>query len=234
MKIKSTPLGRLLLVSAGSLAFAGLPLAYGVPTLRITDGINTVTIADTTNLSGGDLNPLAGAVTYSGGLGSFFLTVSTGTSKPVQGSSTLPYLTLDSVEISGTAGTLAILFSDDSFGPTYDGATASIYGYTGGSVTYSAYADDSNVLFGTGTLLTTPGPFGPGNISGAAFGALALPANYSLTQKVVVTHGGWGVTNLIAKLQAVPDGGSTVALLGAVLVGLDGLRRKCRGALGTT
>ena len=207
MKTESNPLKKLLLVLAGVLALAALPLAHAVPTLKISDGSNTLTIND---LTYADLNPAAGAVTYSGAFGGFLINVMTGISSA-------GILTLDSVNISTGAagGPLEISLSDNFSGPTYSEVTASIYGTTPGSVLYSVYAN-GNELFGPGSFGTTVGGF-------------TLPANYTLTQKVVISPG-LGVTNLYARV-AVPDGGSTVALLGAALVGLAGLRRKFRGVL---
>jgi hypothetical protein len=228
MKTKSNPLRMLLLVAA-VVGLAAPPLAYAVPTLRLTYGANTVEIADA---SGSDSNPLAGAVTFIGPLGNFFLNVSTGISKPVLGSATLPSMDLSSVDVSGpSGGTLTILFSDDFFGPTFGGVTASIGGTTGGTVLYSTYADASNVLFGMSTLLTTQGAFTGPAFSGTTFADLGLPS-FSLTQEVVISHGSAGATSFNAELKAapkaVPDGGSTAALLGAVLVGLESLRRRFR------
>jgi hypothetical protein len=229
MNVKSNPLRKLLPLVAGVLALAAPPVAYAVPTLQLTDGVTTVTIED---MSGSDFNPTVGAVTFIGSVGNFSLNGTTGISKPVLGSATLPSLDLSSVEVSGPSGggTLTIRFSDDFFGPTLGGVTASIGGTTpiGGTVLYSTFADASNVPFGTSTLLTTQGPFGGPAFSGTTFANLGL-LSFSLTQEVVISHSSPGlVTSFNAELKAVPDGGSTVAFLGAVLVGLESFRRRFR------
>lgn len=226
MKTKSTPLNKLLLLAVGVLALAAVPPAHAVPMLRISDGTNTVTIADG---SGIDSNSLTGAVTYSGAVGNFMLNVSTGVSTPILGSQTWPHLDLSSVDISGTTGgTLTILFSDNSFGASAGGVMASIGGTSYGTVSYSTYYDASNTLLATSSLMTSQGLLG-GVFSGTSYSELALNYPYSLTQQLVIAHSGYGATSFNAELK-VPDGGSTVALLGAVLVGLEGFRRKLRGA----
>ena len=76
--------------------------------------------------------------------------------------------------------------------------------------------------------MTSQGLLG-GVFSGTEYNELALANPYSLTQQLIITHSGYGASSFYAELK-VPDGGSTVALLGAVLVGLEGFRRKLRGA----
>jgi hypothetical protein len=225
MKTKSSFLEKLLV--AGIVALATVPFAHAVPSLRITDGMNTVTIADS---GSGDLNPFEGAVSYIGSLGNFFLNVSTGISKPLLGSAARPFLELNSVDISGKPGILTILFSDTSFTPIDGGVLASIVGDAKGTIEYSTYADASNALFGTSLLLTSQTY--EDAFSGVSFGSLAVGPTFSLTQKIVITHPSSLLASSFfdAELKAVPDGGSTVALLGAVLVGLEGFRRKFRGA----
>jgi hypothetical protein len=234
MKTKSSSLEKVLLLVAGVFALPTLPLAHAVPTLQLTDGVTTMTIAD---MSGGDLNPTVGAVTFLGPVGSFSVNVTTGISKPVLGSAALPFLDLNSINVSGPlANTLTIRFSDDSFGPTPGSVTARIGGTTAGMLSYSTFADASNTLFGTSTLLTQQGPFGNGAFSGTSFANLGFLSPFSLTQEVVINHGaspgGLVSTSFNAELQAaVPDGGSTITLLGAVLVALESLRRRFRGAI---
>ena len=229
MKTKLNPLRKLLLLAVGVLALAALPLAHAVPTavLQISDGLgHTVTVADQ---GSGDQSNSEGAVTFNGYIGNFFLNVSTGISKPLLGSQTWPLLDLSSVNVSGaTGGTLTILFSDNNFGASAGGVMASIGGTSYGTVSYSTYYDASNSLLATSSLMTSQGLLG-GVFSGSAYSELALTDPYSLTQKLMITHSGIGATSFNAELK-VPDGGSTVALLGAVLVGLEGFRRKLRGA----
>ena len=57
--------------------------AHVVPQLRLSDGINTVTVTD----SGvGDANALSGAVVFNGSIGDFSVNVITGITKSLLGS----------------------------------------------------------------------------------------------------------------------------------------------------
>ena len=230
MKSK-TPL-KISLLAAAVFSLSSPPHAHAITTLRLTDGVTTITIADA---GAGDANPVAGAVTFIGSIGSFSINnVTTGLSKPVLGSATLPFLDLNSVDVSGSAGTLTISFSDNFFGLTPGDVTANIGGTTGGTVSYSTFADASNLLFGKSTPLTSQGPFGGPAFSGTSFADLGLLSPFSLTQEVVITHAsGVRATSFNAELKAqgVPDGGSTVGLLGLALVGLESLRRRFRGSI---
>src|SRR5512138_1703504 len=71
--------------------------------LRITDGVNIVTVADQ---GAGDLNPLAGVVTVSASVGTWAVNVSTGQASPFFSEG---HLDLNSVNTNtGTAGQLDI------------------------------------------------------------------------------------------------------------------------------
>ena len=247
MKAKPNSPEKLLLLVAGILSLATLPLAHAVPTLRLTDGVTTVTIPD---MSSDDVNPTEGAVTFVGSVGSFSVT-SVRTFKTTSRKLDAAFLFLNSVDVFSPplAGPLTISLSEDSFGPAAVVAIAHIDGFTSGTVLFSTYADTSNALFGTSTLLTQPQSFsGPGfstrpfdmtsPVDGKIAANLRLLSPFSLTQEVVIDHGaspnGLLVTSFNAHITTLPDRGSTIALLGAVLVGFFGwesLRRKFRGAV---
>ena len=126
--------------------------AYAIPTLTLSDGTNPlVTVADGSGL---DLNPLAGAVTFLGGIGGWTLNVSTGITKPEQGSATDPYLHLNSVNaLSKGVGTLTITFSEDLFSTNDVAFVSNIGGVLGnGSISFETYLDT--------TFLSGIGPIG--------------------------------------------------------------------------
>jgi hypothetical protein len=188
--------------------------ATATPTMTLDDGAgHTVTIVD-----GGlhDSNPLAGAVTWVGSLGSWKLNVTTGVSKPVVGSPSAPELDLNSIDATTRAGgVLTITLSDSGF--MLDGtARAIIGGTTAGSVTYKTWAD--------ATLLTSQ-TFGSGPFSGITLGSVTANGPYSLSEQVIITQHGAGVSSFDANL-TVPDSGSTMALLGFGLLAVESLRRK--------
>ncbi len=211
-------------LALGAIALGLSGAAHAVPTMKISDGITTLTIADG---SGSDSNPGAGLVTWIGTIGVWNINVNTGVTKPAFGDAENPYMDLNFVNgSSSSGGTLTIWFSETDF--TKNGtAFAAIGGTTAGMVSYETYYDSANALFGNSGALTNQG-FGPGAFSGTATGGPVMDPNvYSLTQKITITHGQQGVSSGDAEL-TVPDSGSTIALLGAALatLGLISRRRK--------
>ena len=100
---------KFVLVAASICALAlGADRVNAVPTLTLFDGTTTITITDGSGL---DANAAVGAVTFSGRIGVWDVNVSTGITKPVIGSSTVPMMDLNSVDHSTGAGTLTITFS---------------------------------------------------------------------------------------------------------------------------
>ena len=97
------------------------------------------------------------------------------------------------------------------------------------TLTYNLYGDAGNTALATTTLLGTEGPFtGPGAFSkngNASVGLAVLGSHYSLTQQVVITATGAGTSSFDAEAQ-VPDGGTTLVLLGGSMLGLGAIRRK--------
>ena len=65
---------------------------------------------------GGDINALSGAVTFSGSVGDFIVNTTTGITKPILGSATVPILDLNSINLNGNnAGTIVLEFSETDF-----------------------------------------------------------------------------------------------------------------------
>ena len=215
-------------------AVAAMPTAYGVGTMSLSDGGTTVTITDN---GLGDSNPVIGAVTYVGAVGgNWLVNITTGLSKPVVGSATVPKMDLNSVNAtSGGAGTLTIKWSDDNFGPLGSESFQSSAGGTalapGASVTVNTYGDTGNAIFGNdGTTAQSSQTFNSVPFAGAVAAPQGgpLPASYSLTMEAVIVHTANGSSGFNAVLQAVPDGGSTLMLFGSALgaLGLLNWRRR--------
>jgi hypothetical protein len=117
---------------------------------------------------------------------------------------------------------LYVWFGDINLGPTTGSFLATIGGTTAGSVVYNTYADGGNSLFAT-TLGLTSQSFNSTPFSGSQSSAseiLAFP--YSLSQEVIITQTGNGVTSFDATLDvgSVPEGGMTLVLLGSSLMAL--------------
>lgn len=201
-------------------------IALAVPQLRVTDGVNTVTISDS---GAGDLQAAAGQVVFVGSVGNWTLNVHTGTTYPVIGSLSNPMLDLSfNATSSGAGGTLWIYFSADGFGPTAGSTTAAIGGTiaSGGSVTYNTYGGTNNTNFSVANQLTAQGPFAPGAFSGATTGGnISNAGPYALTQVVAITHGAGTFQSTGDALLTVPESGTSILLLGAALTGVGLIAR---------
>jgi len=216
---------------------------HAVPTLFLSDSVNSVTLAAGgvpvlvgaagTSIFAATLG--AGVLTWSGNVGTWIVNVSTGTTDPLT-LAPYPHLDLNSVNASTGPSSLTIRWSDTDFGPSAGqrmkltiGGTLS--GAPGSSLTYNVYANTANIPLATTTLLASLGPFTTTAFSGTGFGATLLAvlgSPYSVSEEILLVHGGAGMSSFNAESQAVPDGGMTLALLGMALTGLEGLRRKMK------
>lgn len=200
--------------------------ARATPTLRLQNGSSFVQIQD-----GGsnDANPLAGVVGYYGGLGNYFLNVSTGIS--VNG---INFIDLNSVNMSSSSSptTLLLGFSESGFNSAAPlPYNFQIGGITNGSISYAAYLDTSNTLFGHGTLIGS----GTGtNLFSYESPEVLLDTSspYSLSEFISITHNGpYRLTSFDAKIAPVPEP-HTMMLLGSGLFGIAvyGKRRQQKDA----
>lgn len=203
----------------------GMRKADAIPTMTVFDvgTATTVTIAD-----GGLLDSLSlvpGQVLYVGSVGVWTLTVDTGLTKPYIGSATNPQFDLNVVASSSGAGSLTVSWSDIDFSPGVPfNATVNTGGTTAGTVSVTGYADTGNGLFGTGTTLSSLGPFGVGAFAGSGSGSVvAVP--FSLTLVSAITHTDVGRSTLNSEIVPVPEP-TTLFLMGAGLLGLGILARK--------
>ncbi len=246
-----------LLAVTGAVVLASVPVALAVPTLTLYDpGTgDAITIVDGL---GGDGSIAAGSVSYVGAVGpNWTVNISVGTTKPTSGSALAPALLLNDTSTSVGAGTLNVFWSDTDFGALSPGyhfeATAADTSLApGGSFNVITYGDTGNTIptfanfVASGALYNPAGALGPtGNDGVTAQSSMMLstaPASatgpaplggpiafpYSLTIEIDLTHTTAGTSQPSGTLTAVPDGGSSLMLLGSAFaaLGVFRLRRK--------
>ncbi len=209
------------LALASAALFCAAPAAQAALQLRLTQGVNVVTIVDNAN---------TGAVTFNGSIGTYTLTVDTAQSKPLLGTAASPHM--DLTFVANGVGTLTIEAWDNGFTTSPAGVFTNIGGTVstsnaGNTVTYQSFTGVNGTPFDTSgnssALLTR----GPGAFSAVVPMSITVPAPYSIEQKVVITHLTSGVSSGDADLQAVPAPAGLVLLaVGAPFLAVGYYRRK--------
>lgn len=195
-------------LTAAAVALGLNGVAFATPALELLSGAsaNTVTIQDN---GAGDLNSASGAIAWLGTINGWTVTITSGATKPIQGSTVSPNMDLD-VQATGGSGLLTVMFTDTDFGPT-----SGLIFNPGSNVGTSTATAAAYYSTGNGQFVTTGGTIPT---------SLLLANPYSIT--IVDTFTAPGTVSLDDRVTAAPDGGSTVMLLGAALSTVGLLRKK--------
>lgn len=219
-----------------ALAVLGTALAAGsawaTPTLQISaTGGSTITIADGQTGTYADQAAASGIVSWSGALGNFDFTVTSGSTKDAIGSGAVPkmHVTGSATASSTAGGTFTVAFSETGFGPmspSLQGFLTAMGGYGGTATSLKAYYDTSDQLFGTDTSGTAVqiadlSSYGAQQV----FNGIPSANPFSLTMVSTFTLGKADAASFDNGLKPVPEP-ATMLLLGSGLLGLAGVGRK--------
>ena len=207
--------------------------------VRVDDGVDAAVTA--IDQGANDDNDTDGVVLLSTATTNWLTTISTGISEPAIGSSTVPAMDLNSVNVTsmGSAGTITISFTGKYLprDPVITDFTHSIGGTTQGTIETSLYIGTS--AFDEDTLITTMTPTlsgeGPSSVfSGQTMGQDdGTDVDYWLTLTATITHEGGGPQtssfNAAVDTAAIPEPASiAIWTLMAGIGGLIWMRRRSK------
>jgi len=145
---------------------------------------STVTVVDD---GAGDDMPITGYLDYTGAVGVWNINSITAFANPIIGDEHYDAIHLDSVNVSGSAGTLTIMLSQTDLDRTAS-LMAGFGGFAGGDIAFELYADSSNTEFGLGIKLFDSDSIGSGGFGDNFSTGLTFVDPYSLTMVVTISH----------------------------------------------
>jgi hypothetical protein len=216
-----------MLLPVGFIASFTMPQALATPELILNDG-NGHTATVVASSCGASCE----VASFNGTLGDWNINVTTGTSAPGQS----PEMDLNSINhhnLSATASTLTIEWSDDAFTPATTGFELNIGGTIGahGTVTAALYGGTSDTMFDLsnqiGTTMSFTNP--PINFSGSQTAYLSglSVSPYALTEVATVSFGrAAGQASFDYSVDTVPEPAAVLLLGTVMLLTVSVVRRK--------
>lgn len=207
------------------LALVAMPLAARADTLTLTltSGLSSVTITDG---GVGDVNPLAGAITFVGPVGGWFLNVSTGQGTGILGPGRLDLNSADT-GIGAPLLPLEITFTDAGLNQPIGNANYEMM--IGGTIGAPNHTLTYTSLYNGNPLKTLTFANMSGAFSGTTFGVNNFVAPYSLGEYVKIDPLGATNVTISDSFNAsfdIPEP-ATLSLIGMGLIAVaTGLRRR--------